>query len=737
MLKRGFAATRLLRTIGTATLAAVAAVVRAQDAGGVDTSTWKCEKCPFAEGKLTADIEAGAQYVDGTDAKFGDFTGLDEDGAYAVLAGTAGELHDSGTYWALSGDDLGLDGRSLSLEGGKAGRARLALEFEQLPHTIFDTTATPFTEVNAATLDLPADFVRAGTTQQMTTLDTSLRPADVGYDRDTLAVAGDVRLGEHWTTAVEYRRQERDGSTRGSGSFGFSALEFVQPVDDVTDGIALSLAYGGERLTGRIAYEASFYSNDNAALTWDNPYSGTETGRMQLAPDNEAQYLDASFVYRLAERTTLSANADVGRLEQDDDFLPYATDSTLAPEPLPRASLDGEVETTNLGLVLATSDAASLWNVLEGLRLRADVRYDERDNSTPQDAYAYVVTDTFPTGAVTNLPYGTERLNYGLSGTWNLRHLLAFLPDGQLLDVSGAWRHDDIERTYQDTSETSEDSGWGRVRYRPLSWLDFAVKLGSGKREVEDYQASSLLAAPQNPLMRKFYLADRERDFSDAEINLLPSDTLAFSVTGRYAKDEYFKSQLGLQSSRTTGATFFGSWTFGGESAANLSAHYGWDETESRQGGSVAFAAPDWSGVTEDTLNSGGITLRLPQVTDQLALGLDLFFANTEGDVTTSSSTSPAGALPQLRTRMYGGELTGEYRWSPALTLRTTLRYEHFDADDWQLDGVEPATVPTLLSLGADAYDYDVTLFELAFTYRFGAPPAETPESGESGESGE
>ena len=65
---------------------------------------------------------------------------------------------------------------------------------------------------------------------------------------------------------------------------------------------------------------------------------------------------------------------------------------------------------------------------------------------------------------------------------------------------------------------------------------------------------------------------------------------------------------------------------------------------------------------------------------------------------------------------MSGGELTGEYRWSPALTLRTTLRYEHFDADDWQLDGVEPATVPTLLSLGADAYDYDVTLFELAFT---------------------
>ena len=183
--------------------------------------------------------------------------------------------------------------------------------FEQLPHTIFDTTATPFTEVNAATLELPADFVRAGTTQQMTTLDASLHPVDVGYDRDTLAVAGDVRLGEHWTTALEYRRQERDGSARGSGSFGFSALEFVQPVDDVTDGVVLSLAYGGERLTGRIAYEASFYSNDNPALTWDNPYPGTETGRMQLAPDNEAQNLERQL--RLSPGGTYDTFRDRGR----------------------------------------------------------------------------------------------------------------------------------------------------------------------------------------------------------------------------------------------------------------------------------------------------------------------------------------------------------------------------------------------------------------------------------------
>jgi MtrB/PioB family decaheme-associated outer membrane protein len=701
----------------------------AQDAAAVDTSGWKCAQCPFEEGKLEADVEAGAENVDGTQAKFGDFTGLDEDGVYPLLAGSAGESYESGTYWTITGRDLGLDARELTFDGGRAGRAEFGLELSQLPHTIFDTTATPFVESSTASLTLPAGFVRAGTTGQMTTLPSALHPLDVGYDRDTLALDADVWLGPRWSTSIEYQRQEREGSTRDSASFGFSALEYLQPVEDSTDVVALALEYAGERLTGRLAYEASFYSNDDPVITWDNPYPGTLTGRRQLAPDNSAQHLDASLLYRLGERTTLSATAVVGRLEQDDDFLPYATDPALAPTPLPRVSLDGEVDTTQLGLVL-TTDAAPLWSALEGLRLRADVRYDERDNSTPQDAYDYVVTDTFTTSPATNLPYGFEQLRYGLSGTWNLRHLLRFLPPGQRLQISGGWRHDDIERTFQDAPETSEDSGWGRLRYQPWRWLDVAMKLGAAKREADDYRATSLLAAPQNPLMRKFYVADRERDFADAEINLLPSETLSFTVTGRYAEDDYFKSQVGLQSSRTAGATFAGSWTFA-ESAASLSAHYGWDEINARQQGSGAFAAADWNAVTEDVLRSGGLALHLPRVTAQLALGLEVFFANTDGDITTASSSSPSGTLPQLRSRMNGGELTGEYRFSPALTVRAALRYEHFDADDWQLDGVEPATVATLLSLGADAYDYDVELIELAFTYRFGAPPARAEESPE------
>lgn len=723
----------LLGALGAAgTLAALSSQVSAQDAPQVDTSEWKCEQCPFEDGKIDADFEAGLGNVEGTQAKFGDYIGLDEDGTYPVVSGHARRQRENGSYWNIVGEDLGLDARALSLEAGRAGRAEFSLAYEELPHTIFDTTATPFVEASAASLALPTGFVRAGTTSQMTTLDAALSPRDVAYDRKTLAFDADVRLGGRWWTTVDYQREERQGTQRGSENFGFSALELLQPVDDSTDNFVVALEYAGEQLNARLGYDASFYYNQQIALTWDNPYLGTTTGRSALAPDNTAQHVDASLMYRFGRRSTLSATAVVGRLEQDDDFLPYATDPSLVSTPLPRASLEGEVDTTHLGLSFAT-DAGESWSLLEGLRLRADVRYDERDNTTSQDQYTYVVTDTFPTGTVSNLPYDLERLHYGLSGNWNLRHLLAFLPAGQQLQLSAAWTHDDIERTFQDSPETSEDVGWGRLRYRPLTWLDLAVKLGSANREADDYGPSSVLAAPQNPLMRKFYLADRERDFADAEVSVIPSATLSFTGTARYAEDSYINSHIGLQSSRTAGATFAASWAFGeAADAATLTAHYAWDEIDSRQNGSSAFGTPDWTAVNEDTLRSGGIGLRFPHVGPQLALSLDLFFADTDGEVQTTSAASAADTMPQLRTRMSGGELAGRYQWRPDLAFRVGLRYEHFDADDWQLDGVEPATVPTLLSLGADVYDYDVELVYLSFEYRFGAPDTEQAEDAES-----
>ena len=71
----------LVAAVGTALMAATA---RADNAAGVDTSDWACESCPFQK-DYEARATLGVLYVDEDSAKFGEYNGLDEKGAYAEL----------------------------------------------------------------------------------------------------------------------------------------------------------------------------------------------------------------------------------------------------------------------------------------------------------------------------------------------------------------------------------------------------------------------------------------------------------------------------------------------------------------------------------------------------------------------------------------------------------------------------------------------------------------------------
>jgi len=56
--------------------------------------------------------------------------------------------------------------------------------------------------------------------------------------------------------------------------------------------------------------------------------------------------------------------------------------------------------------------------------------------------------------------------------------------------------------------------------------------------------------------------------------------------------------------------------------------------------------------------------------------------------------------------------------------------YEKFNTDDWALEGVEAATVPNLLSLGADPYNYDAHVFFVGVSYVFDSRDQAGPRMG-------
>ena len=60
------------------------------------------------------------------------------------------------------------------------------------------------------------------------------------------------------------------------------------------------------------------------------------------------------------------------------------------------------------------------------------------------------------------------------------------------------------------------------------------------------------------------------------------------------------------------------------------------------------------------------------------------------------------------------------YRKSEKLEIGLQLRYEALPTEDWALQGVNPDTLPTILTLGAQPYDDEVWLVGLDFRYLLG-----------------
>jgi zinc transporter ZupT len=57
------------------------------------------------------------------------------------------------------------------------------------------------------------------------------------------------------------------------------------------------------------------------------------------------------------------------------------------------------------------------------------------------------------------------------------------------------------------------------------------------------------------------------------------------------------------------------------------------------------------------------------------------------------------------------------YPYSESLTFGFDYIYEKFSSSDWHLDDVEPNTIPNLLALGANAWNYDTSV--LYFNVRY------------------
>jgi len=146
----------------------------------------------------------------------------------------------------------------------------------------------------------------------------------------------------------------------------------------------------------------------------------------------------------------------------------------------------------------------------------------------------------------------------------------------------------------------------------------------------------------------------------------------------------------------------------------------GYQNVNSEQLGSEQFAAPDWRATNDDTFYTFGAGFRVRQIRDKVDLQLDYIRSDGTSEINIDSASKGFSEFPDLTSTLDYVRLSLAYQYSERIEFTTRLLYQSFAADDWSLQGVGPATIPTVLSLGAEPYDDDQFIVGLGFRYRIG-----------------
>ncbi len=671
----------------------------------VDTTDWACEYCPFEEG-YRADYEAGGTYVNEDAGRFGNGTGLDEKGGYINLDGEGSYAKD-GKQMRWYADDLGLRSRLLHIEGGQQGTFGLNLAYSELPYRLFDTSSTIFA-ASGDELSVPAGWVRAPTTAGMTALSSSLVGRPIETDRQTLEVGGHYMPSVAVSLFADYRRRQRDGVAIDSASTFTQGIFLPRPIDDYTDEMNLGARYASGALNVQLEWYASFYRNDVSSLTWDNPFTGfpgADQGRTAVAPDNDFTQVSLSGGY-FAEPfdTNIVFSVAMGQGEQTASLLPYTINPLLSPPSLPVAALDGKVDTSNYAFTVTSRP-------FDKTRVKLSYRYDERDNKTPVSMWERVITDAVTSGQPeANVPYSFERSRLNLSASYQLFDSLR---------LSAGYDRGQTDRDFQEVAEQTEDTGWGKLRWRPTGYVDVSVRGGTSRRDVDRYDETVAIGLGQNPLMRKYNLAYRYREFGELAVSAsLPNAPVSAGITWLMADDSYTLSELGMTESTEDRLTVDLSWAVNETATVYVTA--GSETIEAQQLGSETFGSPDWSADHDDDFSHYGAGFRILNIGEKTSIELDYTRSTGETDIVVTRFGGAASSLPKLESNMDILGIDVSYAFSDRIDTNLYVRYEQADFDDWALDGVGPATVPAVLTFGASAFDYDVWAVGVGFRYRVG-----------------
>lgn len=492
-------------------------------------------------------VEVGAGGVSHGSYKFGEYNGLEDQGAFAIasfhlMGGGAYDSSDA-TRWHLNATDLGTAARSADGDYGVQGRFRLNFKYDEIQHNVWDSYNTPYLGAGGNVLTLPpswqvpivpasgaaanarglsgavtaADVLVGGTLRAPTAAQlaqaAAIQAADLpsfsAYNlattRNRYEIGANFLVAPKWELSATAKHETKTGAqaqstvTQASGEV---AVTLPNPIEYRTDQVNLSFGRRSSKDFLQFEYNGSIFHNDVPFLRWTEWADPTKTMTMSEAPANQMHQLTATAGGTFWETTRIVAFGSYSRMTQDEAYQYDIAQVPLAPVTSPQA--------------LVIDEAANLKissRPLKRVSLDLAFKYDERRNETPVNIYGFYDNNSAAAGTIMapfaaalgvpaaqlgsnvnineNLPFSRKVTQVDADGQWH------FIP-GESLKL--AYEYQQLARWCDGNWYSCEDVYATRENIGTLEWrgdfsrLNARLNYSYGDRTAGDYSEQAFLA---------------------------------------------------------------------------------------------------------------------------------------------------------------------------------------------------------------------------------------------------
>src|SRR5581483_10688847 len=602
----------------------------------------------------------------------------------------------------MNADHLGYRDQSYFASFNNYGNVKATFEFNQTPLFYSNTTQSLYT-ANGGVLSI-SDSIQSAVQNKTITLGNAMSNASI-FDLQSQRSIADFRLNYAATQKVDLgisvKNTIRTGTQPYGATYGFSNdLEVPLPLDNRTTDLGASLQWSNDRGMAKVAYDGSFFRNNISTLQWDNPWrvsdnltAGPAFGRMALAPNTDMNTGSAMASIKLPGRSRATAFVSMANVTNNTPLIPFGSNSTLPTIALDRPNSDLTARVTSMNYNFTSAPTSNLW-------FSARYRGYEYDNRSPEFYVGqYVNYDT----SVATFNAAAERIGF-------TRHTfdgdMAFTPF-RYVSFRGGYTRESIDHTNPSTAEATrfveesiEDTGRFSVDLTNVGWITLRGVYEHSKRTGTAPDALEMLSIGEQPGLRQFDIADRNKDSFRGIVQLTPVQMFSVNASAGVGKEDYPGAYFGLRNNDNH--VYSIGFDFVPVEAVSMGVSYGYEKYTALQASRTAnpltantlanladptqqFNDPrrDWTDDSADKVNTWNASLDLIKLIPrtEVKIGYDLSDAQSTYVYGLAANTVLAAPvqLPAVTNKLQRGTADVKYFLTKHLAAGLVYWFDKYD----------------------------------------------------------